>query len=121
MLPLFVIVPVLAGVVITDRLGRNGLVRGFTVVAVLIPVLQFLGLYVNARRYAVGESGKPLIFFGNAQWQPAFGWYPWLLVGLVGCVMLGSILIAFGRTAEPSVQVPRSPLASHRSEMDRDR
>lgn len=121
MLPLFVIVPVLAGVVITDRLGRNGLVRGFTVVAVLIPVLQFLGLYVNARRYAVGESGKPLIFFGSAQWQPAFGWYPWLLVGLVGCVMLGSILIAFGRTAEPSVQVPRRLLASHRNEMDRDR
>jgi Predicted membrane protein (DUF2142) len=120
-LPLLAFGPVFAGVVLTERLGKKGLVRVFTPMAVLLPAIQFVGLYSNARRYAVGESDKPLVFFGNAQWEPAFGWYPWLLVGLVGCVLLGSILIAFGRTAKPSVQVPRNPLASQRNEMDRDR
>ncbi len=104
MLPLLVFGPVFAGVVLTDRRGKKGLVGMFTLAAILIPAIQFLGLYFNARRYAVGESKQPLIFFSNAQWEPVFGWYPWLVIGLLGCVLLASILIAFGRTAKSSEQ-----------------
>jgi len=100
MLPLFVIVPVFAGVVITERLGRKGLVRVFSVVAVLVPVLQFLGLYINARRYAVGAAYQPLNFLGHARWEPALGWYAWLGIGCVGSVMMIVILIAFAGTSE---------------------
>jgi len=104
MLPFLVFGPVFAGVVLTERLGKKGLVRMFTPLAVLLHAIQFVGLYSNARRYAVGAANQPLIFFGNAQWEPAFGWYPWLGVGLVGCVMLALILIAFGKTAQSSDQ-----------------
>ena len=109
MLPFLVFGPVFAGVVLTERLGKKGLVRMFTPLAVLLHAIQFVGLYSNARRYAVGAANQPLIFFGNAQWEPAFGWYPWLFIGLVGCIMLGSVLIAFGRTCEaPRLGIARS-------------
>lgn len=114
LLPLFVFGPVFAGVVVTERLGKNGLVRMFTLGALLLPAIQFLGLYFNARRYAVGVSNQPLIFFGHAQWEPAFGWYPWLGVGLVGCVMLAFILISFGKTAKTSDQDSRQSTLSLR-------
>ena len=105
MIPLFLIVPVLSGVVITERLGRRGLARLFAVVAILVPVLQLLGLYVNARRYAVGvQSQAPFIFFDHARWAPALGWYPWFGIGVVGSVMMVIVLFAFGRRPDSSEQ-----------------
>lgn len=104
LLPLFVLGPVFAGVVVTDRMSKNGLVRMFALAAVLLPAIHFIGLYFNARRYAVGVVNQPLAFIGEARWEPVLGWYPWLGIGLVGCVTLMVILIAFGRSAKTSEQ-----------------
>ena len=102
MLPLFVFGPIFAWVVVFDRLGKNELARIFALGALLLPAIQMLGLYYNARRYAVGVSNQPLIFFGHAQWEPPLGWYLWLGIGFTGCVMLGLVLTAFGRTGKPA-------------------
>ena len=101
MLPLFVFGPILAGVIVTDSLGKRGLVRMFSLGAFLLPAIQFLALYFNARRYAVGEFNQPIIFFGHAQWDPPLGWYPWLSIGFVGCVLLMLVLIFIGKTTRP--------------------
>ena len=102
MLPLFVFGPIFAWVVVFDRLGKNELARIFALGALLLPAIQMLGLYYNAGRYAVGVSNQPLIFFGHAQWEPPLGWYLWLGIGFTGCVMLGLVLTAFGRTGKPA-------------------
>jgi len=101
-LSLFVLGPVFAWVVVVDRLGKNERARIFTLGALLLPAIQLLALYFNARRYAVGVSNHPIIFFGHEQWVPPLGWYLWLGIGLVGCVMLGLVLAAFGKTAQPA-------------------
>jgi hypothetical protein len=89
-LPFFMLVPLLAGVVVAERFGEldpAALRRFVTVVAVFMPVLQFVGLYENARRYAVGLDG-PIFFLRHSDWHPVLGWPPWLLIGAVGAALL---------------------------------
>jgi len=62
--------------------------RLFSMVGVAVPALQFVALYLNSRRYAVGTKG-PVWFLSDAQWQPLLGWVPWLVFGLVGAMLLG--------------------------------
>lgn len=92
MLPFFMMVPLLAGVVVADSLP-SALRRFATLIAVAIPVVQFAGLYMNARRYAVGVNG-PILFLGKSLWHPPLGWGPWLLAGLAGAVLLSWVIAA---------------------------
>jgi len=105
MLPLFVFSPLMAGLVVAERLDastfREAVPRLFAVVALTMPILQWVGLYWNAHRYAVGSSG-PVLFLDSAQWEPRFGWVPWLLVGGVGAVMLGVLTFRSRPTANVS-------------------
>ena len=65
--------------------------------AVALPLVVLIGLYLNAKRYAVGlgpDSG-PRWFVPAAEWSPPLGWYPWLVLGVAGTVALG---VAWVRT-----------------------
>jgi hypothetical protein len=97
-LPFFLVLPVLAGVVLAERLDRvdTAAFRRFvTLVAVAVPVLQAVGLYENARRYAVGLDG-PIAFLGRAEWSPGLGWVPWLVLGVVGALALAGAVLVTG-------------------------
>ena len=101
-LPFFFLAPLLAGVVLAERLDRvdpSAFRRFVTVIAVAVPVLQAVGLYENARRYGVGVNG-PIAFLGRASWQPGLGWVPWLAVGAVGVLALGWAVLGTG--SEPA-------------------
>lgn len=94
-LPLWVTVPLYAGEIVREQWGRlpSALARvmlpvtGLTVVGV-----HATGWYVNARRYAVSDYG-PVFFLGRSQWEPPWGWQPWMAVIVVGSALL--ILQAF--------------------------
>lgn len=45
--------------------------------------LAAFGVWVNARRYAVGVYG-PWNFVGRSGWQPPLGWQPWLMTAILG-------------------------------------
>ena len=99
MLAFFMLLPLLAGVVLVERFEEmDGSVvrRVFLLVAVVMPAFQWLSLYINARRYAVGANG-PVWFAGDAKWSPPGGWTPWLAIGLIGAVLLAGVIFSFGR------------------------
>lgn len=97
-LPLWVIVPMCAGEIVTrnhhrvpPRFWRPPLV-GLPLIAAAV---HATGWYVNARRYAVSELG-PVWFFGHSQWHPRGGWAPWLGTSVValGCLCAYGVLAA---------------------------
>jgi len=61
------------------------------VAAVLLPLVVLTGLYLNAQRYAVGLGPDVALrwFVPAAEWSPPLGWYPWLVLGVLGTVALG--------------------------------
>lgn len=98
-LAFFTLLPLLSGVIISERLDAfdpDVSRRLFRTVAVVVPVLQFIALYLNARRYAVGFKGK-VWFLPGAQWHPVLGWVPWLLLGLIGAALLGRTVHRLGK------------------------
>lgn len=99
LLPVFVIIPTLAGVVMAEDLGRSprsGLARRLAVlVGVSMAVLQLLSVVVNARRYAVGLDG-PIWFLDAAEWAPQGGWWPWFAVATLAAVWLARMIIYGG-------------------------
>ncbi len=98
LLPMAVAIPLLSGVVI----GRNfrpspTSTRKITLsVAGAVGAVQFLALYQNGRRYAVGPSG-PLLFFRSSLWNPRLGWIFWLMVAALSCaaIVIGSGMIVW--------------------------
>jgi hypothetical protein len=106
LLPLFAFCPIFAGVVLIDRLRGaqlGGAVRRlFVAVAVVVAGAQFLGLYVNAHRYAVGTGG-PLWFFPDAEWRPGGGWEVWLVVGLAGAILMGATALGSRTPADEPI------------------
>lgn len=85
-LPVAVVVPLFAGEIL--RLNRSRL-PGWTATAALwlaggfVSGVQLLSWYANARRNAVGTAG-PWQFLAVAEWQPALGWLPWMLLAFGG-------------------------------------
>lgn len=107
-LAVFVLLPVLAGVVVVEKLTAVDAAvtrRMFRIMAVLVPVLQFVSFYLNGRRYAVGSTG-PVWFLPDAQWRPPLGWTIWLVTGTLACGALGWRILSAGRNDE----VPTPPL-----------
>ena len=100
LLPVFALVPILAGVVLQERLADfdSGQARRrlFGFVAVVVAFVQVFAILVNARRYAVGIEG-PIWFLPTAKWAPVFGWLPWLLIAVAAAVGLAWMIIWSGR------------------------
>ena len=88
-LPIVALVPIWSGVVVAERLQPRAFTVAVRVAAVLLPLVVLVGLYLNAKRYAVGLDSGPAWFVGAAQWTPPLGWYPWLVLAVGGCVLLG--------------------------------
>lgn len=102
-LPILVVVPLLAGVVMAERLPRRSLVAYATLAAVVSGTLHLWGFWLAAQRYAVGLPA-PFWFFPDAQWAPGLGWGPWVALAAVAALGLVAVLAA----------VPRVTLTSRR-------
>lgn len=96
-LPIFALAPIWSGVVVAERLRARLFAAGVRLAAVLLPLVVLVGLYLNAKRYAVGlgPTSGPDWFVPAAQWSPPWGWYPWLVLGIAGTGALG---VAWVRT-----------------------
>jgi hypothetical protein len=94
-LPIFALVPIWSGVVVAERLRPQIFTWAVRVAAVALPLVVLAGLYLNAKRYAVGldPSSGPWWFVPDAQWTPPAGWYPWLLLAVLGVVLLGVVWV----------------------------
>lgn len=99
LLPFFAILPVLAGVTLTERLSRRSLARIVAVASVVLPALQLFALWFNAKRYAVGVSSGSWWFFPDARWSPPLGWLLWLALGLVACAAMA---VSWRRLDDPA-------------------
>ncbi len=93
-LPIFALVPVWSGVVVAERLAPRAFDVAVRVAAVALPLVVLVGLYLNAKRYAVGLDSGSAWFVPVAHWAPPLGWYPWLVLTLVGVVVLGLAWVA---------------------------
>jgi hypothetical protein len=105
---LLVFVPLLAGVVLVERLIASGLAaavrRQFLVIGGLVAMLHVVALWFNARRYAVGTDG-PALFVGHSAWVPPGGWEPWLLTGAAGALLLGVVVVRSCPSGSPLLPV----------------
>ncbi len=71
-----------------------------------IPVIHFVAILANGRRYAVGLDG-PTWFLDAAQWAPRFGWWPWLALALAASLAMAAVLIRGGREhVAPRIPAP---------------
>jgi hypothetical protein len=89
-LPMFIFTPLLAGVIVSERLqrdARDAIARLYGVVAVFMGLIQFTAVYWNGHRYAVGARRR-FFYLVDPGWSPKFGWAPWLLCALAGSVLL---------------------------------
>ena len=89
-LPLWIMVPLVAGETIRVNLRRlaDGSARRLLLgTTALVAGVHFTGFYTNARRYAVGEDG-PLFFLGRSEWSPPGGATVWVVVAGLGALSL---------------------------------
>ena len=99
MIPMFIVVPMLAGVVLRERWGAGDgrTMRRFGwFIGVSVALVQMVAFYINGQRYAVGWNG-PVWWLDEAKWEPRFGWWPWLITFAVGCLLLAFNIIRDAR------------------------
>lgn len=97
LLPAFALLPILAGVVLHEKVSvAGGRRRLFGFVAVVVGAVQVFSVMVNGRRYAVGVDG-PAVFLAEAHWAPRGGWLLWLLIALAAGVWLAVVIVRSGR------------------------
>jgi len=89
-LPLSVMITLLSG----EILRMNGTKLGALMPRNLLIYLaggagicQGIAIWMAARRFAVGVNGH-LLFLRHSQWQPDFGWVPWLVLAGLGCLLI---------------------------------
>jgi hypothetical protein len=115
-LPFLVFVPLWPAEVLVRRRDRlaPGVLRAL-VPAVLAgaAVVQLLGWWTDARRFAVGDGGSWLFFHGPA-WSPPPGWWPWLLLAVAGSALYVVVAASALRTA-PAAAPPGEPPARPQS------
>ena len=129
LLPVFALLPVLAGVVLHERVTAVGFAAGpadgppgddagmaarrrlYGFVGVIAGGVQLFAILVNARRYSVGVDG-PIWFLPTAQWAPRFGWVPWLLVAVVAAAGLTVLVYRSGLPESRSVLPDGAPTRS---------
>ena len=91
-LPVAVAVPLVAGEMLRSNVHRLGVLRPRRLpmmIGACVAVLQSIGWFANARRYAVGIGGSGM-FLGNSEWHPVGGWGPWVALAAAGSVLLAS-------------------------------
>jgi Predicted membrane protein (DUF2142) len=89
-LPFSVVVALLAGEILVDqreRLRALNADRLFLPFAAGAALVQLVAWWKNAHRWAVGLGG-PRWFFGSAEWNPPWGWWPWLVLAAGGACLL---------------------------------
>lgn len=111
LLSLLVVIPTL-GAIVLGEVARETLRPGIALrlaifTAAIIAPLQFIGLYVNSWRYAVGMDG-PVWFAGQSEWSPAGGWLFWLGLALVASVLYAAVIVLNGRISRDESQAWRS-------------
>jgi hypothetical protein len=90
-LPLSVAIPLYSAEIIRRRFGRFGSLWPAGIGRLLawaVALVQFLAWYANARRSAVGSQG-PIFFVRDPAWSPLWGWWPWIVLALMGSAFLG--------------------------------
>jgi hypothetical protein len=103
-LPLAVVVPLVAGEIVRLNFHRLGAVRPHhlpLMFGVAVAVLQGVGWWSDARRYAVSARG-PIFFFGRSQWSPVAGWAPWTILAMGGVVLLAVAGAQFEKESRPA-------------------
>jgi hypothetical protein len=115
-LPFVVIAPLLAGELLRRHWSTmHWLLRAATLGSVVLVIfLQFVGVYANGRRSAVGLKG-PRIFVLHPEWSPPGGWPLCLALAVSGCALLAWALAAGCRVAPPAAAVRRGVDASDQS------
>ena len=99
LIPMFIVVPMLAGVVLRERWGAGDgrtLRRFGWFIGVSIAIVHMAAFYINGQRYAVGWNGA-VWWLDEAKWAPRFGWWPWLIAFAVGCLLLAFNIIRDAR------------------------
>jgi hypothetical protein len=104
LLPALVVVPLLAGEILYQH--HNSLAAAtrrwlIPPIPAGVAVVQGAAWYVNAKRFAVGNTG-PAWFFGHASWSPPAGWIVWGIVvaAAVACLILAAA-VGQSRYREP--------------------
>jgi len=90
-------VPLLAGEVLVRNRARVAARAAAALIAMAVvpaAAVQLLAWYTNARRYAVGITGRRL-FMIDARWSPPAGWWVWASTALLGA----SLLVGFSTAA----------------------
>ena len=97
LLPGAVAMPLLSGVIVGRNLRPNTVSARKVAIgtATAVGAVQFVALFQNGRRYAVGPSG-PLWFFRSSLWNPQLGWMFWFIVAALSCA---AIVVASGMMA----------------------
>lgn len=99
-MPLLIAVPLLAGeLLVRNRDGRIAArAQPFVLVgaALVVAVIHPLAWFYAARRSAVGVDGK-FWFLDGPDWDPALGWWPWLVVACVGGILVGAAVLLSSR------------------------
>ncbi|HEV1997725.1 MAG TPA: DUF2142 domain-containing protein [Candidatus Dormibacteraeota bacterium] len=89
-LPALMALPLVSGEILyrnRERIGYRSVARIGALVAVPAALVQFVGWYSNAHRYAVGLDG-PWLFLGRSAWSPSAGWLPWIALAAIGSGLL---------------------------------
>jgi hypothetical protein len=92
-LALTVMVPLLASEIVfqqRSRVPRHAMRLGLTAAAISLSVVQCVAWFWSARRHAVGIDG-PLWFIGAAEWSPPGGWWPWLVMVVIGAASVALV------------------------------
>jgi hypothetical protein len=95
-MPLLIAVPLLAGeLLVRNREATAARAQRLVaaIAAVAAGVIHPLAWFYSARRSAVGTEGE-FWFLDVAQWDPALGWWPWLVLATAGGLLsAGAILL----------------------------
>jgi hypothetical protein len=91
-LPIAMALPLISGEILyrnATRIGPRSVARIGALVGVPAALVQFVGWYSSAHRYAVGLGG-PWLFLGRADWTPAGGWVLWVAIAAAGATLVAT-------------------------------
>ncbi len=105
-LPLAVMVPLLAGELISrhrDRLPAAAMRATVAALTLGIGLLHVAAWYWNGRRHAVGVAGRRW-FIAQAAWSPPLGWTTWFVIAACGGLLwlLAALALRPHTPAEPT-------------------
>jgi hypothetical protein len=88
-MPMAMAIPLVAGEILYRNragIGEPHVGRLMALSGTAAALIQLVGWYANAHRYAVGAHG-PLLFT-SADWSPPAGWLPWMFAAAAGAGLL---------------------------------